>query len=85
MIQRSGAGLIRAVNMDYIYHLPGDTVEYISPQPVFGTPSVGTLKIFELTSTTFKATFSATLTKMQGVAGAPTVQISGGVNAILPK
>ena len=78
-------GKPQAVDMDYIYYLPGDTVKYLTPQPVIGNPSVGTLKITELTDTTMKATFNATLTKTHGTSGAPTVKISGGVNAILPK
>ena len=78
-------GRIQAVIMDYIYYLPGDTVKYLTPQPTQGSPPVGTLKLAELTSTTLKATFNATLTKTQGVAGAQTIKIAGGVNAILPK
>jgi len=78
-------GRIQAVVMDYIYYLPGDTVKYLTPQPTPGSPSVGTLHLAELTGTTLKATFNATLTKTQGVAGAPTIKIAGGVNAILPK
>jgi hypothetical protein len=75
----------QAIDMDYIYYLPGDTIKYLTPQPTIGSPPVGTLKLAELTSTTLKATFNATLTKMQGIAGAPTIKIAGGVNSILPK
>ena len=77
-------GNIQAIDMDYIYYLPGDTVKYLTPQPIPGSPSVGTLKLTELTATSIKATFTATLTKTQGIAGAPTIKIAGGVNAILP-
>jgi hypothetical protein len=81
----TSGGMIQAIDMDYIYFLPGDTVKYLTPQPVIGSPPVGTLKLAELTDTTIKGTFHATLTKMQGIAGAPTVTIAGGVNATLPK
>jgi len=79
------AGMPQAVVMDYIYYLPGDTIKYLTPQPTLGSPPVGTLKLAELTDTTIKGTFHATLTKMHGIAGAPTVTIAGGINAILPK
>ncbi len=76
-------GNIQEIEMDYTYFLGGDTVVYLTPRPVPGSPAVGTLKVTELTST-IKATFHATLNKTKGIAGAPTIKIAGGVNAVLP-
>src|SRR5579872_3738339 len=41
-------GMIQAIDMDYLYYLPGDTVKYLTPQPVIGSPPIGTLKLSEL-------------------------------------
>ncbi|MEI8135257.1 MAG: hypothetical protein WCH46_09340 [bacterium] len=70
------------VVMTYSYVAPGnDTVKYASPNTVSSNP-VGSVTITELTETTFKAAFHATLTKKQGIAGNQTVAITnGGVNA----
>lgn len=72
------------VTMNYQYIAPGnDSVTYAT-EAVIGTPPVGTLTITELTSTSLKAAFHATLKKKSGISGAATVDLTnGGVNVTL--
>jgi len=65
--------------MNYTYVNGIDTVQYSTPTTMLS--SVGKLNITEMTATTFKGTFDATLTKLKGATGAATVHLVGGVNS----
>ncbi|MEI8135256.1 MAG: hypothetical protein WCH46_09335 [bacterium] len=75
------AGLTGAI-LTYTYTVGSDNIVY-SSSTVPGVTS-GTLTIQELTATSCKATFTGTVTKIQGTAGANTVSITNGsVNATI--
>ena len=62
-------------------YTPDNNTQYTSP--LTGTTSVGKVTVTELTTTSIKATFNATLTKQSGT-GANTVTLTNGsVNATI--
>lgn len=63
-----------------------ETIAYQTPAASPGIPDVGSLTITELTDTSLKATFNATLTHTTGSSGAQTISITNaGVNVHIPK
>lgn len=82
----TSGGAIRFITMNYneIKASIHDTLFYQTPFASPDDPPVGSLTIVELTQTSLKATFNATLTKSQGISGASTITITnGGVNVQL--
>lgn len=63
-----------------------ETLSYQTPAAAPGNPEVGSLTIMELTDTSLKATFTATLTQTKGSSGSQTISIkNAGVNVRISK